>query len=75
GTHFFHNLTSQRVGYFTVDLGNSEHLADLEFLERQNGEQTSGSVRHVVLENPLEVQIDGRIRQGMVFLGQAPSGD
>ncbi len=70
GTHFFHNLTSQRVGYFTIDLGNREQLADLDFLEAQPAEEGSGRVRHVVLDPPLEVRIDGRVRQGSVFRGK-----
>ena len=73
GTHFFHNLTSQRVGYFTVDLGNAEHHIDLDFLEEQTPEEEVGSVRHVRLEEALEVHIDGRVRQGLVFRAEAKS--
>ena len=70
GTHFFHNLTAKRVGYFTINLGDPEHLVDLDFLEKQPAQEDSGRVRHVVLERPLDVHIDGRVRLGLVFRGE-----
>ena len=67
GTHFFHNLTSLRIGYFSLNLGNRGHLLDLAFLDRQPAEHESEHVRHLALDRALEVYIDGRVRQGLVL--------
>lgn len=66
GTHFFHNLTSLRIGYFGVDLGNPDHLLDLDWLRRQPAEEEVHGIRQLHLKQPLEVHIDGRRSWGMV---------
>ncbi len=61
GTHFFQNLTSFGVGYFTVNpfLKQGDWL-DLDFLNAQPAVYESSFLRHVQLKSPLLIKIDGR---------------
>lgn len=72
GTHFFHNLISLRVGYFSVNLGKKEHLIDLDWLEAQEPETEVMGIRHVALDQPLEARIDGKSGQGVIVYGNMP---
>ncbi len=65
GAHFFHNLSSFQVGYFCVPY-NGEYGIDWEWLAKQNGEEESLFVRHVVADDPLRVRIDGRTGLGVI---------
>ncbi|MCI0339568.1 MAG: hypothetical protein L0216_00220 [Planctomycetales bacterium] len=65
GTHFFHNITSLRIGYFTVDLRTDEDQIDLAWLDSLTPESDRSSVRHVALPQPLEVRIDAKSRRGV----------
>ena len=67
GTHFFHNLTSLRVGYFSVDATKPDHQLNLDWLESQQLVEETHCIRHVALETPLEVRIDGRSGHGLVL--------
>lgn len=60
GSHFFHNILSRQIGYLTV-LGQGEDtFIDLEWLDAQPAERERDGVRHVRLEEPLSVYLDGR---------------
>ncbi len=66
GTHFFHNLTSLRIGYFGVDLGNSVHYIDLDWLHSLKSDAGAGFLHYVELPEEVEVHIDGRTGRGVV---------
>jgi hypothetical protein len=67
GTHFFQNLTSFRVGYFTINPFIDDGYYDLEFLDSQPAIYENDVVRHVRFEEPLEVAIDGKQNFGVVL--------
>jgi len=67
GTHFFHNLTSFRVGYFTVNPYIGEGHFDYEYLERCQAQFENENIRHIRFQNPIPVQIDGKHSRGAVF--------
>jgi hypothetical protein len=67
GTHFFHNLTSFNVGYFTVNPEAGEGCLDWHFLLSQEAALVLGAVRHVHLAHPLTVLMDGRRGQGVIL--------
>ncbi|MDJ0835680.1 MAG: PEP/pyruvate-binding domain-containing protein [Acidobacteriota bacterium] len=69
GTHFFHNLSSLKVGYFCINAGNPKHYKDLDWLEGQKVEKEVMGIRHVVLPNAIETRIDGRCGRGVVIHG------
>ena len=66
GTHFFQNLTSFQVGYLTVNEGRPHTVCHWERLESLPAVTEGRYVRHVRLEAPLEVVIDGKSRRGIV---------
>ena len=68
GTHFFQNLTSFQVGYFTVNPYNNDGYYDVEFLNKQEAAYEDDFVRHIHFEKPLVVKIDGRKNKGALFL-------
>ncbi|NOZ79181.1 MAG: histidine kinase [Acidobacteria bacterium] len=71
GSHFFHNLACFGVAYLTVHEAREagEHV-DWEWLFTQPAEDEymDGIIRHVHLEKPLGVMVDGRTGTGAVFL-------
>lgn len=67
GTHFFQNLTSSRVGYFTVNPEIGDGSLDWEWLEAQPAFGETEFVRHLRLTQPLCVQMDGRSGNGIVI--------
>ncbi|MHC5021162.1 MAG: PEP/pyruvate-binding domain-containing protein [Planctomycetota bacterium] len=67
GTHFFHNLTSLRVGYLSIDLTQDTDRCDLEWLESLPAETEEAGVRHVRLPSALEVRIDAKSRRGIAL--------
>ncbi|HAQ37263.1 MAG TPA: pyruvate, phosphate dikinase [Saprospirales bacterium] len=70
GSHFFHNVTSMNVGYFSVqpELGNS--FIDYEMLNKQQLIQKTNFFRHVRFENALNLHMDGRKRMAVVTCKQ-----
>jgi hypothetical protein len=74
GTHFFQNLISLRVGYFTVDtLGDGEDTIDWDWLAAQEACDETAFVRHVRLYQPLDIRMDGRSQRGAILKPQATS--
>ncbi len=67
GTHFFHNLTSMGVGYFTINPHSDDGIYDVEYLNSQPAFYESERLRAVRFDNPLTVAIDGRKGAGVVF--------
>jgi hypothetical protein len=67
GSHFFQNLTSFQVGYFTVNAEVGEGFVRWEWLAAQPAVSQRGSVRHLRFDAPLVVRMDGRRNQGVIF--------
>lgn len=66
GTHFFQNLTSFGVGYFTVDTPNGNGVYDSAYLDTLPAVYDSPAVRIVELSQPLVIAINGRKGRGIV---------
>ncbi len=68
GTHFFQNLTSFKVGYFTVNSHlNHGSFIDWSWLENLPVNEKRGEVYHVSLEKPLSIIINGREGKGVIL--------
>jgi hypothetical protein len=67
GTHFFQNLTSFRVGYFTINPYMKDGHWDLDYLSGREALYEDEYLRHVCFEHPLEILIDGRKNLGVVI--------
>ena len=67
GTHFFQNLTSFRIGYFTVNPFINDGIYDIDFLDKQPAVFENEFVRHVKFDKSLKIIIDGKKNLGMVL--------
>jgi len=66
GSHFFHNLSSFEVGYFTV--GQGAGTIHWEGLEEGSLVEETEYLRHVRFSDPLTIRLDGRTGRGLVEL-------
>ncbi len=66
GSHFFQNLTSFRIGYFTVNTAAGEGFLDWAWLEEVFG-PADGVVRHLQFDKPLVVKLNGKRQRGVIF--------
>jgi len=67
GTHFFQNLTSFGVGYFTVNPYMNEGYYDVDYLNRMDVVYEDNSIRHIRFGKPLQIIIDGRKHKGAIM--------
>jgi CheY-like chemotaxis protein len=67
GTHFFQNLTSLRVGYFTVTPSIGDGYVNTEYLDALPAVYEDDYVRHVRLPSACTVKIDGQKGMGVVM--------
>lgn len=67
GTHFFQNLTSFRVGYFTINPFIKDGFYDIKFLEKQKAVYEDDFIRHVRFKSPIVVKIDGKKSLGVIL--------
>ena len=68
GTHFFQNLTSFGVGYFTVNTYTGDGVLQKDILDQMPAVEETQFVRHVRFERPLKIMMDGKKQHGVVLL-------
>ena len=66
GSHFFHNVISMNVGYFTIQHANSEHILRWDVLDKQKTVRKTNYVRVVEFPKPLIVKMDGKDRIALI---------
>ena len=66
GTHFFQNLTSFGVGYFTINPYRQDGLYDEEWLNSLPAVEETEYIRHVHLDKPVTIKMDGKKNIGIV---------
>ena len=67
GTHFFQNLTSFGVGYFTINPFKGDGWFDEAFLNAQPAVEETDFLRHVRFEQPIVIKMDGKRSLGVVM--------
>lgn len=67
GTHFFQNLTSFGVGYFTINPFKGDGWFDETFVNSQPAVQETEYLRHVRFEQPIVIKMDGKRSLGVVL--------
>ena len=67
GTHFFQNLTSFGVGYFTVNPFKGDGWFDEAFLNAQPAVEETEYLRHVHFDAPITIKMDGKKSLGVVL--------
>ncbi|MDD6863373.1 MAG: PEP/pyruvate-binding domain-containing protein, partial [Prevotella sp.] len=68
GTHFFQNLTSFGVGYFTINTFNNDGIFRQDLLDQMPAVEETQYVRHVRFNQPLKIMMDGKRQIGVVVV-------
>lgn len=68
GTHFFQNLTSFGVGYFTIDTNTNDGIFRKDILDQMPAIEETEYVRHVRFAHPLRILMDGMKQEGAVVM-------
>ena len=68
GTHFFQNLTSFGVGYFTVNPFKGDGVFLKSLLDSMPALGETSHVRHVRFSSPLRIMMDGKKQEGVVLI-------
>ena len=67
GTHFFQNLTSFGVGYFTINPFKGDGWFDEEYLNSLPAVEETEYIRHVHFDKPIVIKMDGKRSLGVVL--------
>lgn len=60
GSHFFHNVTSMNIGYFSVKHSSPTDFVSWELLKKQKVINETGFFKHVRFKKPFSVMMDGK---------------
>ena len=72
GSHFFQNVTSLQIGYFTISKRNHEKNVDWNWLAQETVNEETNHLRWIKLDHPLFVRIDGSNGEGIVLKPKIP---
>ncbi|MTU30138.1 PEP/pyruvate-binding domain-containing protein [Parabacteroides merdae] len=67
GTHFFQNLTSFGVGYFTINPFKGDGWFDERYLNSLPAVEETEYLRHVRFDKPVVIKMDGKKSLGVVL--------
>ncbi len=67
GSHFFQNITSFMVGYFTVSSNVPGGFVDWNWLSNQRPEKTTQFVRLLHFKSPIVVKMNGHQNKGLIL--------
>jgi CheY-like chemotaxis protein len=66
GSHFFHNVTSMNVGYFSVPSHSANSKLNMDALKNQRVVNETQFIKHVELSEPLTVLMNGKQRRALI---------
>jgi CheY-like chemotaxis protein len=67
GSHFFQNITSFMIGYFTVNLEKNMGYLDWEWLLKQKPADKMEFIRHLSFNEPILIKMNGHKNKGVIF--------
>ncbi len=67
GTHFFQNLTSFRVGYFTINTSINDGYFDINYLNSLPSIYEDNYLRHVKCQSSLTIKVDGKNNKAIIY--------
>ena len=67
GSHFFHNVISMNVGYFSVKHNDLIDYINWDVLKNASTISEKKYVKHVRFKKPLEVIMDGKKRHALIY--------
>ncbi len=62
GSHFFHNVTSMNVGYFSVNHKSIKDFISWDIVKKQKVVEETKFFKHIEFSNPITVIMDGHKR-------------
>ncbi|HEX7411352.1 MAG TPA: pyruvate, phosphate dikinase, partial [Bacteroidales bacterium] len=68
GSHFFHNVTSLNIGYFSVQPELGESHINYDMLKAHKAKNKMNFFRHVRFTKPLVIKMDGKKRMAVITL-------
>lgn len=66
GSHFFHNVTSMNVGYFSIKNNTEQNFVNIEILDKQEKIEQINYFKHVRFKEPLEILMDGKKQTSVI---------
>ncbi len=75
GSHFFHNVTSMNVGYFSVNHANPEEMINWDLLKAQKTIYKGKFFRQVRFEHPFTIRMDGKRRIAVISYNKEGKGE
>ena len=67
GSHFFHNVISMNVGYFSVKHNDLIDFIDWDYLESCQPKSQTKYFKHIQLPRPMEIIMDGKKRASLIY--------
>jgi hypothetical protein len=67
GSHFFHNLTTMNIAYFSVFLDRNNEAVNYDLLNNANLIEETEYYKHVRFNKPVKVIIDGKKRRSAIL--------
>jgi CheY-like chemotaxis protein len=67
GSHFFHNITSFRISYFTINSITQDGFIDWGWLRANPVFEEKKYVRHIRLTSPIVAKVDGHQNKGIIL--------
>ena len=67
GSHFFHNVTSMNVGYFSIQHDSSTSFIQWDVLGQQEVIEEKGFVKHIRFKEPVCIMMDGKKRISIIL--------
>ena len=68
GSHFFHNLTSANIGYFSIQSEKSGSYINYNILDQQKLVKETEFFKHIVFKEPIKIKMDGKKRISVITL-------
>jgi len=66
GSHFFHNVTSMNVGYFTIPHNSKDSSVNMDILKNMPVVEEGVYIKQVSFEKELTIIMDGKNRQALI---------
>lgn len=66
GSHFFHNVISMNVGYYSIQPNSVESFLDCDRLKNSKLVNKTKYFRHVMFENPLKILMNGKTQKILI---------
>ncbi len=68
GSHFFHNVTSMNIGYFSVLHSSPTDFVRWEMLKKLKVISDTKYFKHVRFKNPLTILMDGKLKTSAIII-------